>query len=155
MDHLSFEYDFSYSSIPGVSRFKVIQDILHSAGDRAVIVLRNTAPHDTGKLAASHVAIREMQAVTIESNIPGSRKYTPFVKPKGKPARWPYYMRRELRNAVEDVSLEKFGDVEEAFLLAIGPKPRTGERAEMLEYRAASRLAGVERSSGTSRYGGY
>lgn len=141
MARLRFDYDFSYEQATGQPWAEVVESLMHEAGALAVERLRVIAPRRTGKLAAEHRAIPGEMRVVVENNA----RYAEFVQPKGSTGRWRYWIRRELRNAFEDVSLARFGDVEDALLASIGPIPRAGERRDRLTARLAARRSGTAR----------
>jgi hypothetical protein len=139
MTRLKFDFDFSYEAATGQPWAEVVESLMHEAGALAVERLRALAPRRTGKLAADHRAIPGTMRVVVEN----VARYAEFVQPKGSTGRWRYWIRRELRNAFEDVSLARFGDVEDALLASIGPIPRAGERRDRLAARMAGRKAGT------------
>jgi hypothetical protein len=143
MAGLTFNYDFSYEAATGQPWAEVVESLMHEAGALAAERLRSRAPRRTGKLANTHRVIVGKLRVTIDN----STRYAEFVQPKGSNGRWRYWIRRELRNAFEDVSLARFGDVEDALLASIGPIPIRGERRDALRTRMSARASGRARIS--------
>jgi hypothetical protein len=145
MTRLKFEYDFSYEAATGQPWRDVVEGLIHEAAEVAVERLRAVAPSVTGTLAGSHVAVPGKESALLRN----TAGYAEFVLPKGSRGRWRWWMGREMRNAFEDVSIRRFGDVEDAVLASIGPVPRAGERRQALIARQAARKAAVQ--SGSSR----
>jgi hypothetical protein len=141
MGRLGFEFDFSYEAATGQPWAEVVESLMHEAGAVAVERLRAIAPKRTGRLADMHRAVPGKMRISIEN----AARYAEFVMPKGSTGRWRYWIRRELRNAFEDVSLARFGDVEDALLASIGPIPRSGERRTARTARFTARKAGTAR----------
>lgn len=144
MTRLRFEYDFSYEAATGQPWREVVESLIHESAQLAVDRLMVLAPRVTGNLAGSHQAIPGKESAEVR-NI---ARYAEFVLPNGSRGRWRWWMGREMRNAFEDVSIARFGDVEDAVLASIGPVPRSGERRQALVARQAARRAAV--TSGTS-----
>jgi len=132
---LDFEFDFSYEAATGRPWQEVVEELMHEAGRRAKAQLIAIAPTRTGKLRSSH----RLELVDVGVVLHNEARYAEFVKVSGSSGRWRYWMKRELRNAFEDVSLERFGDVEDVLLRSIGPRPRSGQRADNLAARISRR----------------
>lgn len=142
MTRMEFAYDFSYTAAdPGRSWTAIVQEILNESAELAVQRLRAAAPVRSGELKAQHRAIPGNGRATIQNKA----TYAEFVKPNGSKGRWRWWMAKEFRNAFEDVSIAKYGDVEDALLVAIGPRVRDGGRADARRARVAARQAGTAR----------
>lgn len=143
---ISYEYDFDYGAASGSAWIDVVHDLMNESAQLAVSRLRVLAPVDSGRLKGSHDAKREKTGASIMATVP----YAEYVQPKGSKGRWRWWMAREFRNAFEDVSLARFGDVEDALLSAVGPVPRKGERAKARQTRISERRSGARASVATS-----
>ena len=145
MTRLRFDYDFSYEAATGRPWREVVEELIHEASKLAVARLRAIAPTVSGRLAGSHEAVPGRESATIRNTV----RYAEFVLPRGSRGRWRWWMGREMRNAFEDVSLQRFGDVEEAVLVSIGPTPRVGHRSKMQSARLKARREAIK-AAGTS-----
>jgi len=139
MARLTFDYDFSYEAATDEAWSEVVESLIHDAAKLAAERLRVLAPMRTGRLSANHRWIPGKGSATIANDA----RYAEFVQPPGSKGRWRWWMARELRNAFEDVSIQRFGDVEDALLASIGPIPRDGQRRAAIIARMKARRSGA------------
>lgn len=138
MTRLRFDYDFSYEAATGQPFAEVFDSLMAEAAKLATDRLRALAPVRTGRLSVTHRYVAGRGEVRIFND----SRYAEFVLPTGSKGRWRWWMAREFRNAFEDVSIARFGDVEDAVLASIGPIPREGQRRAAIMSRMAARREG-------------